>query len=669
MGQPVPYETTQPLQVALLDIDDNEPVFLKPPRGSLPYQKLTVPEHSPPGTVVGNVTRAVDADEGSNAIVYYFIAGGNSDGNFGLSLDGELKLHKDLDREEIPVYSIIIKASSNRSWTPPRGQRGARAKALDPARDPSLLEVHIELEDINDQKPRFTKAEYTAGVAANAKVGSELIKVVAVDNDIGNNSVVQYHIVTIRYFQSQSNGSEDVGSIFTIGLTDGIIRTYDLFTAYNPGFFQLEILACDFVGHSTTTNVNIYILRDDQRVKIVFNEIPDLVRENQDDFVNLLSNITGAIVNLDDIQFHVDKKGRVNYAQTDMLIHVVNNQTNTILDVERVIQMIDENKEQLRNLFRKYNVVDVQPAVTDKLPDDITTLQLVIIILAVLLCLAGILFVTMNWHYRRVHQRKLKAIVAGSTGNQGLMDILDMPNTNKYSFEGANPVWLDPFCRNLELAAQADHEDDLPENLSEITDLWNSPARTHGTFGREPQAKPEDDRYLRAAIQEYDNIAKLGQIMREGPIKGSLLKVVLDDYLRLKKLFAARLVTVSTSQGDHSSVTELIQSDLDDDEDERLGMGGGRGTLRFKHKLPVELKGPEGVHVVHGSTGTLLTSDLNSLPEDDQRALAHSLEALNADGGLYCERNARTESAKSTPMHRHKDGDTVSESPLEITEL
>ncbi|XP_068597669.1 cadherin-23 [Brachionichthys hirsutus] len=669
MGQPVPYETTQPLQVALLDMDDNEPVFLKPPRGNLPYQKLTVPEHSRPGTVVGNVTRAVDADEGSNAVVYYFIAGGNSDGNFGLSVDGELKLYRDLDREETPAYSIIIKASSNRSWTPPRGQRAARAKALDPGRDPSLLEVRIELDDINDQKPRFTKAEYTAGVAANAKVGSELIKLTALDNDIGNNSLVEYHIVTMRYFQSQSNGSEDVGSFFIIGLKDGIIRTHDLLTTFDPGYFQLEILACDYAGHSTTTNVNIYILRDDQRVKIVFNEIPDVVRENEEDFINLLSNITGAIVNLDDIQFHVDKKDRVNYGQTDMLIHVVNNQTNTILDVERVIRMIDENKEQLRNLFRTHNVVDVQPAVTDKLPDDITTLQLVIIILAVLLCLAGILFVTMNWHYRRVHQRKLKAIVAGSTGNQGLMDILDMPNTNKYSFEGANPVWLDPFCRNLELATQADHEDDLPENLSDITDLWNSPARTHGTFGREPQAKPEDDRYLRAAIQEYDNIAKLGQIMREGPIKGSLLNVVLDDYLRLKKLFAARLITISTGQGDQSSVTELIQSDLDDEEDERLGVGAGRGTLRFKHKLPVELKGPEGVHVVHGSTGTLLTSDLNSLPEDDQRALARSLEALNADGGLYSERNARTESAKSTPMHRHKDDDTLSDSPLEITEL
>lgn len=104
------------------------------------------------------------------------------------------------------------------------------------------------------------------------------------------------------------------------------------------------------------------------------------------------------------LQFHVDKKGKVSYDQTDMLIHVVNNQTNTILDVERcvspslservcdvhsiiprtlthvlvscrVIQMIDENKEQLRNMFRIYNVVDVQPAVTEKLPDDISTLQ------------------------------------------------------------------------------------------------------------------------------------------------------------------------------------------------------------------------------------------------------------------------------------------------------
>uniref|UniRef100_A0A8C3XYW0 Cadherin-23 n=1 Tax=Catharus ustulatus TaxID=91951 RepID=A0A8C3XYW0_CATUS len=664
-GQP-PYETMQPLQVALDDIDDNEPIFLRPPRDSPQYQALSVPEHSRPGTVVGNVTGAVDADEGSNAIVYYFIAAGNQESNFQLSREGKLKVLRDLDREKEPYHSIIVKASSQKNWAPPRGQRAGRAQLWDLSEDLTLQEVRIFLDDINDQSPQFTKSEYTAGVATDAKVGSELIRVLAVDADVGNNSLVLYNILGIRYIKQHSNDSEEVANIFSIGTLDGILRTFDLFTAYNPGYFVVDIMASDLVGHNDTAIVGIYILRDDQRVKIIINEIPDKVRQFEEEFISLLSNITGAIVNTDDVQFHVDKKGRVNFAQTELLIHVVNRETNRILDVERVIQMIDENKEQLRNLFRNYNVLDVQPAITARAPDDLSALQMAIIVLAVLLFLAAMLFILMNWYYRTVHKRKLKAIVAGSTGNRGFMDIMDMPNTNKYSFDGANPVWLDPFCRNMELAAQAEHEDDLPENLSEITDLWNSPARTHGTFGREPSAaKPEDDRYLRAAIQEYDNIAKLGQIMREGPIKGTLLKVVLDDYMRLKKLFAQRMVHKATaSQGDRSSVSELIQKELEDEEEER---SPSQGSLRFRHKQPVELKGPDGIHVVHGSTGTLLASDLNSLPEDDQKVLGRSLETLTADCGGYSDHNARTESAKSTPLHKMRE--VIMESPLEITEL
>ncbi|XP_043452500.1 cadherin-23 isoform X4 [Prionailurus bengalensis] len=521
LGQPVPYETMQPLQVALEDIDDNEPLFVRPPKGTPQYQLLTVPEHSPRGTLVGNVTGAVDADEGPNAIVYYFIAAGNEEKNFHLQPDGRLLVLRDLDREREAVFSFIVKASSNRSWTPPRGP----SPALDLVTDLTLQEVRVVLEDINDQPPRFTKAEYTAGVATDAKVGSELIQVLALDADVGNNSLVFYSILAIHYFRALANDSEDVGQVFTMGSVDGILRTFDLFMAYSPGYFVVDIVARDLAGHNDTAIIGIYILRDDQRVKIVINEIPDRVRGFEEEFIRLLSNITGAIVNTDDVQFHVDKKGRVNFAQTELLIHVVNRDTNRILDVDRVIQMIDENKEQLRNLFRNYNVLDVQPAISARLPDDMSALQMAIIVLAILLFLAAMLFILMNWYYRTVHKRKLKAIVAGSaellpTGNRGFIDIMDMPNTNKYSFDGANPVWLDPFCRNLELAAQAEHEDDLPENLSEIADLWNSPTRTHGTFGREPAAvKPDDDRYLRAAIQEYDNIAKLGQIIREGPIK------------------------------------------------------------------------------------------------------------------------------------------------------
>lgn len=112
------------------------------------------------------------------------------------------------------------------------------------------------------------------------------------------------------------------------------------------------------------------------------------------------------------------------------------------------------------------------------------------------------------------------------------------------------------------------------------------------------------------------------------------------------------------------ALLQLIQKELEDEEEER---SPSQGSLRFRHKQPVELKGPDGIHVVHGSTGTLLASDLNSLPEDDQKVLGRSLETLTADCGGYSDHNARTESAKSTPLHKMRE--VIMESPLEITEL
>lgn len=80
------------------------------------------------------------------------------------------------------------------------------------------------------------------------------------------------------------------------------MRTFDLFTAYSPGYFLVDIMASDLAGHNDTSVIGIYILRDDQRVKIVINEIPERVREFGEQFIKLLSNITGAIVNTDDVQ-------------------------------------------------------------------------------------------------------------------------------------------------------------------------------------------------------------------------------------------------------------------------------------------------------------------------------------------------------------------------------
>lgn len=54
-------------------------------------------------------------------------------------------------------------------------------------------------------------------MATDAKVGSELIQVLALDADIGNNSLVFYSILAIHYFRALANDSEDVGQVFTMG--------------------------------------------------------------------------------------------------------------------------------------------------------------------------------------------------------------------------------------------------------------------------------------------------------------------------------------------------------------------------------------------------------------------------------------------------------------------
>lgn len=74
-----------------------------------------------------------------------------------------MQVLRDLDREKEALYSIIVKASSNRNWTPPQGRRAARMQIMDPSMDATLQDVRIFLDDINDQTPRFTKSEYTAG--------------------------------------------------------------------------------------------------------------------------------------------------------------------------------------------------------------------------------------------------------------------------------------------------------------------------------------------------------------------------------------------------------------------------------------------------------------------------------------------------------------------------
>ena len=61
------------------------------------------------------------------------------------------------------------------------------------------------------------------------------------------------------------------------------------------GHFEFVITAEDAVGHIDAAKVQIYLLREDQRVRFVVRSQPKEIRARIEDFRTVLSNITDLI--------------------------------------------------------------------------------------------------------------------------------------------------------------------------------------------------------------------------------------------------------------------------------------------------------------------------------------------------------------------------------------
>lgn len=69
-------------------------------------------------------------------------------------------------------------------------------------------------------------------------------------------------------------------------------------------------LDCQFSDKLDCLYFQIYLLNEEQRVKVVLRGEPDEVGDFKDIFADFLSNITGAIINVDKIRTHMDFAGK-----------------------------------------------------------------------------------------------------------------------------------------------------------------------------------------------------------------------------------------------------------------------------------------------------------------------------------------------------------------------
>ncbi|XP_036433599.1 protocadherin alpha-8-like [Colossoma macropomum] len=164
-------------EVNILDVNDNSPSF------RTPDIYLNISEYALPGERF-TLPRAHDADVGSNTVKSYklsqneyFSLDVQSGGEQSVSAD--LVLQKALDREKQPAVHLTL-------------------TAVDGGKPPTsgTANIIINVIDVNDNIPGFSKQLYKARVTENSPVGTSVITVHANDADEGLNGEIEYSFVT-----------------------------------------------------------------------------------------------------------------------------------------------------------------------------------------------------------------------------------------------------------------------------------------------------------------------------------------------------------------------------------------------------------------------------------------------------------------------------------------
>ena len=209
---------------------------------------------------------------------------------------GVISLVGNLDYERKSLYNLRIIAYD-------RGSAETRRS--------TSATLQVQVKDVNDNSPSFKKKVYTGGVTTEADYGSVVMQVKAVDPDSGSNGEVKYYI-NGSIIRKLSTGFESIRSDpFILNRRNGEISLNFDPRKDMKGYFEFDILANDSAGFYDTARVFIYLLREDQRVRFILRLTPQELREKLDKFMDVLANITGAIVNVDSYKFHETFDGNV----------------------------------------------------------------------------------------------------------------------------------------------------------------------------------------------------------------------------------------------------------------------------------------------------------------------------------------------------------------------
>uniref|UniRef100_A0A915PFR4 Uncharacterized protein n=1 Tax=Setaria digitata TaxID=48799 RepID=A0A915PFR4_9BILA len=198
------------LEINLLDVNDNAPVFEKE------FCNVTIMENV---TIPSNILqiKATDNDSGQNGKVHYSIVASSVNG-FSIDYDnGWIKLYQKLDSQSNPITLLV------------------RAKDSGQPAQSSTINCAIHIIDINDHKPHFVASQQELSVEENIPIGYEITRIFAIDEDSGINGLIAYTL----------EGENNANETFRIDKTTGIITTINKLDREDKEKYILKVKAED----------------------------------------------------------------------------------------------------------------------------------------------------------------------------------------------------------------------------------------------------------------------------------------------------------------------------------------------------------------------------------------------------------------------------------------
>ncbi|XP_063304081.1 protocadherin gamma-B2-like isoform X25 [Pelobates fuscus] len=221
--------------VEIIDENDNAPEI------SITSFVTPIPEDSMPETRIALI-EVHDQDSGENGEVDCQIIG---EVPFQL-IHSSKKYYKivttnTMDREKESYYNITILAND-------KGYPSISTTKI----------IRLDISDINDNPPVFTKSTFVTYVPENNLPGASIYSIQASDQDSGNNAKITYSISSIN--------TEDtsVSSYFSINIETGVIYAQRSFDYEQNKEFHIKVSAKDNGSPSLSSNTTLIILIMDQ---------------------------------------------------------------------------------------------------------------------------------------------------------------------------------------------------------------------------------------------------------------------------------------------------------------------------------------------------------------------------------------------------------------------